>query len=198
MQNQYPEEPPTQPEERSQAGPDVRDHGPPRLAPDRPLPAYAYVPRSGLPHPTADQEGHAYGRRPEEPARFDPARWASSPSYIFGVDLFNDRFFWEAHEAWETLWHALGRRGAAADMLKGLIKLAAAGVKHREGVPAGTRTHACRAAQLWRDVALTAEAQTGRMLGLRLDDLIALADRISQEGWPDEPVWLIPVEEEKS
>ena len=51
------------------------------------------------------------------------------------ADLLNHGFYWEAHEAWETLWHAAGRKGEIADFLKGLIKLAAAAVKAREGNP---------------------------------------------------------------
>ena len=46
-----------------------------------------------------------------------------------GRALFNARLFWEAHEAWERLWHAHGRRGPTADLLKALIKLAAAGAR---------------------------------------------------------------------
>jgi len=74
--------------------------------------------------------------------------WKSSTEYCFGVDLFNHGFYWEAHEAWEALWHAAGRTGMVADFMKGLIKLAAAGVKAREGNPRGVRRHATRSAEL--------------------------------------------------
>ena len=66
-----------------------------------------------------------------------------------GIELFNAGYYWEAHEAWESLWHAHGRRGPTAEILQALIKLAAAGVKVREGRPAGVRTHASRAATLF-------------------------------------------------
>ena len=56
---------------------------------------------------------------------------------VEGIALFNAGYYWEAHEAWEGLWHAHGRDGPTADVLKGLIKLAAAGVKVREGRPHG-------------------------------------------------------------
>ena len=46
---------------------------------------------------------------------------------------------------------AEGRTGKVADILKGLIKLAAAGVKAREGKPAGVRRHARRAEELFRE-----------------------------------------------
>jgi hypothetical protein len=70
-------------------------------------------------------------------------------TFLWGVDLFNAGCYWEAHEIWESLWHAAGRTGPAADFLKGLIKLAAAGVKLREGRPAGLRRHAERARELF-------------------------------------------------
>jgi hypothetical protein len=54
-------------------------------------------------------------------------------AYLRGIDLFNFGYWWESHEAWEGLWRACGRRGPAADFLKGLIKLAAAGVKASTG-----------------------------------------------------------------
>jgi len=56
--------------------------------------------------------------------------------------------YWEAHEAWEHLWIALGRSGSEADIIKGLIKLAACGVKCLEANPIGASRHALRAANL--------------------------------------------------
>lgn len=41
-----------------------------------------------------------------------------------GVDLFNQRQFWHAHEAWEELW--LKAEGDRKQFLQGLIQLAAA------------------------------------------------------------------------
>jgi len=82
------------------------------------------------------------------------------------VELFNAGYYWEAHEAWEGLWHAYGRHGAAADVLKALIKLAAAGVKVREGQEHGVRTHAGRAADLF---ASTRKQAGCHQLGLDLD-----------------------------
>lgn len=41
-----------------------------------------------------------------------------------GVELFNERRFWDAHEAWEHLW--LSASGGEKQFLQGLIQLAAA------------------------------------------------------------------------
>jgi hypothetical protein len=136
------------------------------------FPPYAFVPGGPWPHPTGAPDGHSSGRRGAEPVSFER-----------GVALFNAGFYWEAHEAWEALWHAHGRKGPTADLLKGLIKLAAAGVKVRERQPHGVRVHAQRAAALFRS--LRAEGETQR-LGLDLDRLIGFAEWIAADP-PQDP-----------
>lgn len=108
-----------------------------RLAPEFPLPPYAYV-RGQHPHPTRDPAGHSFGKPALFWTRPDPERWEACHPYLYGIDLFNYGYYWEAHEVWEGLWHACGRSGMTADLLKGLIALAAAGVKLR-----GAATAAC-------------------------------------------------------
>jgi predicted metal-dependent hydrolase len=108
------------------------------------------------------------------------------------VDLFNHGYYWEAHEAWEGLWHACGRKGTTADFLKGLIQLAAAGVKHLEGKPDGRKSHARRAAELWRGVGDSLPTETDVILGLRPPALIDLAEELSRQGWPEVPPLLLP------
>lgn len=145
----------------------------PRLLPEVPLPPYSYV-TGRFPHPLRDPAGHRMGHDTSSPPPPDPARWSASREYLYGLDLFNHGFYWEAHEAWEGLWHALGRQGVAASFFKGLIKLAAAGVKAREGRPDGVRRHARRAAELLDGV----RSQSGgerRYFGLDLDELVAWA-----------------------
>jgi len=121
---------------------------PPRLLPERTLPPYSYVP-GHFAHPVTDARGHMYGEQPEEVPPPEPDGWRDCEAYLFGLDLFNYGYYWEAHEAWEAVWHAVGRRGRVADFFKGLIKLAAAGVKAREGKPQGLRRHAERAEELF-------------------------------------------------
>lgn len=90
--------------------------------------------------------GHMFGS-PEE--KIDAADGpAVQATHVWAMDLFNHGFYWEAHEAWEGLWHAFGRSGPKADFVKGLIKLSAAGVKAREGNATGVTRHARRAAEL--------------------------------------------------
>ncbi len=98
------------------------------------------------------------------------SNWRDCTDYRYGIDLFNHGYYWESHETWEAVWVAAGRRGPVADFLKALIKLAAAGVKCREGNQAGVRRHARRAEALFRSV--QDAIQTESYFGLRLDDLL--------------------------
>jgi hypothetical protein len=151
----------------------------PRFVPERPLPPYAYV--SGLfPHPVSDPRGHSHGLAPECPDPPDPAHWQSCRTYLFGIDLFNHGYYWEAHEVWESLWHACGRAGLTASFLKGLIKLAAAGVKVRERKPRGVREHARRAAELFKHVARELGEVVPTYLGLSLPELTRFAQTTSE------------------
>jgi hypothetical protein len=157
---------------------------PPRLVPGTAFPPYSYV-TGRFPHPTRDPAGHSYGHPPPNPAVIDPARWLESQDYLWGCDLFNHGYYWEAHEAWEGLWQACGRRGIEADFLKGLIKLAAAGVKCREGRADGVRRHAARAAELFGQV--RSRVGDAHHLGLDVDGLIETARRIRRDP-PKSPV----------
>ena len=153
------------------------DHAPqpPRYCPQRELPPYSYV--TGLvPHPTSDPRGHSFGHHEPQPDPLTEASCRANETYLYGLDLFNHGFYWEAHEAWEALWHASGRAGQTADFLKGLIKLAAAGVKARESRAAGVRQHAERAAELLRG----ASTNHLTMFGLRVDLLSSAAAEIAE------------------
>jgi hypothetical protein len=145
---------------------------PPRLLPDRPFPPYAYVP-GDTPHPTRDPGGHSYGAEFETPEPPDPEDWRACRDYLYGIDLFNRGFYWEAHEAWEGLWVACGRRGPTATYLQALISLAAAGLKARSGNARGMRANADKAVRLFRSVASHVGSHRTRYMGL---DCRALAD----------------------
>jgi hypothetical protein len=145
-----------------------------RFLPDIPFPPYSFVPGRS-PHPVSDPAGHQYGIAPSSVEPIDPDNWQQSRDYLRAIDLFNHGFYWEAHEAWERLWHAAGRTGSLADFLKGLIKLAAAGVKVREGKPRGVANHAANAAALFLQV------DGDRFLGLSPRDLAVSARQIEAQ-----------------
>jgi uncharacterized protein len=139
-----------------------------------PLPPYTFVPGGPWPHPARSPNPAVYEN--VKPIRNDA--WRDSAVYLSGVRLFNAGYYWEAHEAWEALWHAHGRRGQTADLLRGLIKLAAAGVKARERQPHGIVTHASRAAT-WIESSRLVGGD--RQLGIDLPSLIRYAHELALE-----------------
>ena len=68
--------------------------------------------------------------------RFEPSEWRSSIDYLYGVDLFNYRYWWEAHETWEGIWVAVGRRTAMGQFMQGLIQVSVAHLKGFQGLNA--------------------------------------------------------------
>lgn len=163
-----------------------------RLCPDRPLPPYSYVP-GRFPHPIGDPSGHSYRapslqREIHHQSLVPPVSlasdWKHSSDYLFGIDLFNHGFYWEAHETWEQLWIDFGRTGLDANFIKGLIKLAAAGVKAREGRPKGVQRHACRAKELFHLVSDTStdKEDAVRFGGMNLGSLCKAAESIAENG----------------
>ena len=134
---------------------------------DRPFPPYAFVPGGPWPHPTSHPQGHSWGRPhvPVPPIEGDD--WRGLARVSRGDRAVQRRLLLGSPR---SLGRPLARprpRGPTADVLKGLIKLAAAGVKVRQGQPHGIVTHARRAAALFE----SARAEGGdRRLGLDLGD----------------------------
>jgi len=151
---------------------------PPRLAPGCALPAYAYRP-GRTPHPERAAAGHG-GIDPgcDSPGEGDPAR----TRFLYGFDLFNRGYYWEAHEAWEGLWHSHGRESREGRLLKGLIALAAAGLKLAQANPTGGRHHARRAETIFAALA----RQAGVVMGCDPARLAQRAADIAAEP-PDAP-----------
>ena len=88
------------------------------------FPKYRYVP--GLnPHPIRDPNGHLYNGSPCFP---QGVSWDCDEQFLYGADLFDARFVWEAHENWEHCWRrAFGRE---RQCIQGLIQIAASVLKH--------------------------------------------------------------------
>ncbi|MDX1964766.1 MAG: DUF309 domain-containing protein [Pirellulales bacterium] len=169
----------------------------PRYRPDVQLPPYGYV--TGLwPHPLNHPEGHSH-QSPHpllsDPARqadiftVDPRPWSveipERQEFLYALDLFNHGYYWEAHEAWEGLWQAARKIPSPASLapaeglapaailalfFQALIKLAAAGVKAREGRGVGVARHLRRAAELL-DLVTLRVAPREELWGLNLTEL---------------------------
>lgn len=99
-----------------------------RYCSDRSFPPYAFLPGRD-PHPTRDPRGHSYGEEEGAAAYLEPEKWRENTDYLWGVDLYNHGYLWEAHEAWEGLWHSAKHDTNQALFLQGLIQCAAASLK---------------------------------------------------------------------
>ena len=130
---------------------------------DKPFPAYRHLPGK-TPHPTRDPEGHSYGLPELSLPDLNHENWRKSEDYLFGIDLFNEGYWWECHEVLEGLWHASGIGSDAAHVLQAIIQRAAAHLKVETRQPEGARRlfeHSLRHAQWCGD----------RRLGLNLDNM---------------------------
>jgi Domain of unknown function (DUF309) len=92
----------------------------------------------------------------------------SSDAFLWGLDLFNHGYYWEAHEAWEGLWQVADRDDPLRMLFKGLILLSAAGLKIRERKNAAAARHAMRAAALLRQLMKVLDRAIERALGTSL------------------------------
>jgi len=82
-----------------------------------------------MPHPVIDPKGHSFQKEEEKPGYLPPEKWMSNDHYLFGVDLFNHGYWWEAHEAWETIWLTTQKTDLEGQYLQGLIQFSAALLK---------------------------------------------------------------------
>ncbi len=99
---------------------------------DRLFPPYCFVPGKS-PHPTRDPDGHSWNKQPEPITSFDAGQWQSCAEYLYGIDLFNHGYWWEAHEALEAVWVAAGRQTETGLFIQGLIQVAVAHLKRFQG-----------------------------------------------------------------
>lgn len=148
-----------------------------RYVPNRDFPPYSYVP-GYHPHPLDDPEGHSFGLDERNLPEPDPSHWQDCEDYLYGIDLFNYGYYWEAHEIWEEVWNACGRTGKSADFFKGLIKLAASGVKVRTNTPNGVLAHSVGAVEQFHKVKAS-QNETESFMGLDLSILIANANSVA-------------------
>lgn len=139
------------------------ENAPPRYT-RRPLPDYRHVP-GFTPHPIRDPEGHSYGQPEPVLPDLNQSDWRECEHYLYGIDLFNNNYWWECHEVLEGLWHAAGIGSPVAHVLQAVIQCAAAHLKASGNCPRGAmrlHEHSIRHAR-WT---------SGHSLGLDLDLMV--------------------------
>lgn len=98
----------------------------------RGFPKYRYLP-TVTPHPGIHPEGHSYGKKETALDFMAPQDWKQNESYLYGVDLFNYGYWWEAHEAWENVWLTTQKMDLYGQFLQSLIQFSAALLKLYSG-----------------------------------------------------------------
>ncbi len=96
-----------------------------RLAPDISLPSHPHVPGSGSAPDLVPLE-HA---KDLTPAVTQAAEWQENVPYLYGHDLLQAGYYWEAHEVWEAVWLATPANGPERLLLQALIQNANARLK---------------------------------------------------------------------
>lgn len=140
----------------------------PRYLPDLEYPPYRHLPGQ-TPHPRTHPQGHRFAL-PGADLPLTAENWPTHRAYLAGVDLYNRAFWWEAHEAWEGPWKV--SVPASRRHLQGLVQLAAALIKWRQGKQRGMEKLAHSSRALLEAVA----AEHPHYLGMDLPDLLQRAD----------------------
>ena len=106
----------------------------------KPFPYYRFLPGVN-PHPFESPQGHSYGKFESVVVPLTVTNWFKNETYLYGVDLYNHQYWWESHEAWESLWRRTDDEELTRDFLQGLIKISAAFLKWQKGTPRGVQVH---------------------------------------------------------
>jgi hypothetical protein len=158
----------------------------PRLVPQVEFPPYRHVPGM-TPHPERNEKGHSYGLTISKVAALSPENWRQHRLYLWGIDLYHQGYFWEAHEAWEGPWREVEPDSLEANLLQALILNSAAQLKIHQGNAAGARKHSLAAR--WRLARIRTKGYDGAgatFLGLDIGELIEQMKRYYGPLWESE------------
>jgi predicted metal-dependent hydrolase len=127
------------------------------------------------------------GSSPTEEAWNEEMDWRQDSRFLYAADLFDHRYYWEAHEQWEALWHCASPDGTTKPVLQSLIQIAAAMLQKHMGSSRGATALLSRATERLIPM-LTGEHRVFR--GIDLVALIATSEACLEGAeWP-----LLPME----
>lgn len=99
-------------------------------------------------------------------------RWQEQEEYLYGADLYNHGYWWEAHEAWEGLWKAIPREDAAHRFIRGLIQAGACYLQMHQRKWEGARRLRAEAIGHLLNVP---RGTSGRFMGVEVGEYVAQA-----------------------
>ena len=103
-----------------------------------------------------------------------PGLWRQNEDYLYGVDLYNFAYWWEAHEAWEGLWHQA--EDTYRLFLQGLIQVSASLIKYHMRMLRPLRTLSTAGRDKLRQVVAECDDASGNYMGLNLPNFLDIAD----------------------
>ena len=96
---------------------------------------------------------------------FSETEWQNSTIYLYAIDLFNHKYYWEVHEVLEILWMKKGKNSELGKFLQGIIQISVALLKKEQLNMKGLK--------LLSDKALPKlNTKSGFFLGIEVDKLI--------------------------
>ena len=154
-----------------------------RYCPQQPFPPYRHLP--GItPHPIRDPLGHSYGIEEEENENpFPPEMWQQNEAYLYGVDLYNFSYWWEAHEAWEGLWHQA--EDTYRLFLQGLIQVSASLIKYHMRMLRPLRTLSTAGRNKLHQVVFECGDANANYMGINLSEFLETADTFFEPFFAD-------------
>ncbi|MDE0481431.1 MAG: DUF309 domain-containing protein [Candidatus Poribacteria bacterium] len=145
-----------------------------RYCPQTPFPPYRHIP-GVTPHPIRDPLGHSYGMEEElDDTPIPPEMWKQNKAYLYGVDLYNFAYWWEAHEAWEGLWHQA--EDTYRLFLQGLIQVSASLIKYHMRMLRPLRTLSTAGRAKLRQVVTESGDVEGNYMGINLLEFLETTD----------------------
>ncbi len=156
---------------------------------EKPFPNYRFMAGEN-PHPTEHPQGHSYGKEFHQSEKLYPQRWYKNETYLYGVDLYNFAYWWEAHEAFESLWRESQPVSLTRDFLQGLIKVSAAFLKWHQRKERGLKYLFQEAMRHLKRVS----KQKSLYMGLNLKKHISKLTDHFQGVFSDPPQWKDPLD----
>ncbi len=154
----------------------------PRYCPQRTFPPYRHVP-GVTPHPINDPLGHSYSLEENDAPVSLPEDWCHVEDYLYGVDLYNFAYWWEAHEAWEGLWNKT--EDDCRLFLQGLIQVSASLIKYHTRQLRAIRSLSTAGRDKVRRVRHNLEDATGMYMGINLNEFLTCVDTFFEPFFSD-------------
>ena len=96
---------------------------------NKPMPAYRHIPFK-TPYPEIEDGSHCYTESSTTLAAFSAQSWQDCELYLYCIDLFNQGYWWEAHELLKQVCLAVGRESVIGRFLEAVIQISAGELKH--------------------------------------------------------------------